>query len=396
MAEILCIKAVRSIPRRMAASFRNYLLNVHSKVVGAKPSRLPDVARTPGARVCVFGHPRHFAPDGRKDTLRILCGTDNLYSVSRLLNLFFCDYTILHYLRDDNSLPKQIIALLCSITGIQKLYFVEPSFLSSVLGYTADTAYALEYRQISSYFIDDMSFYFDSTAGSRVEQFLNSEESILDDDAKKSCAMLIRDIIEKRLTKYNFQPEEALPILDRTGPKVLVVDQTEADASVWRAYGGSDSFKRMLRDALFENPDATVYIKTHPDKHLNARGCYYENLCLPPEDMERVRIIDVPANPYTIIEAIDIVYVCTSQLGFEALMAGKRVKTYGMPVYAGWGLTDDKVSCERRRHKRSLEELFHALYVRFAVHIDLDRKRQCDVKSHIEQIARLAARYRSQ
>ena len=342
--------------------------------------------------MCVFGHPRHFAPDGRKDTLRILCGTDNLYSVSRLLNLFFCDYTILHYLRDDNSLPKQIIALLCSITGIQKLYFVEPSFLSSVLGYTADTAYALEYRQISSYFIDDMSFYFDSTAGSRVEQFLNSEESILDDDAKKSCAMLIRDIIEKRLTKYNFQPEEALPILDRTGPKVLVVDQTEADASVWRAYGGSDSFKRMLRDALFENPDATVYIKTHPDKHLNARGGYYENLCLPPEDSERVRIIDVPANPYTIMEAIDIVYVCTSQLGFEALMAGKRVKTYGMPVYAGGGLTEDKVSREGCRHKRSVEEVVHARDVRCAVHIDLERKRQGEVKRHIEQIGRRAAR----
>lgn len=51
-------------------------------------------------------------------------------------------------------------------------------------------------------------------------------------------------------------------------------------------------------------------------------------------------------------------YVVTSQLGFEALLAGKRVHCFGMPFYAGWGLTEDSQSCARRSVERSLEAVF--------------------------------------
>jgi capsular polysaccharide export protein len=32
----------------------------------------------------------------------------------------------------------------------------------------------------------------------------------------------------------------------------------------------------------------------------------------------------------------------SSQLGFEAILAGHRPVTFGVPFYAGWGLTDDR------------------------------------------------------
>ena len=39
---------------------------------------------------------------------------------------------------------------------------------------------------------------------------------------------------------------------------------------------------------------------------------------------------------------MDRVYVVSSTMGFEALLAGKSVTCFGMPWYAGWGATDDR------------------------------------------------------
>jgi capsular polysaccharide export protein len=87
------------------------------------------------------------------------------------------------------------------------------------------------------------------------------------------------------------------------------------------------------------------------------------------------------------------VYTCTSQLGFEALLAGKKVKTYGMPIYAGWGLTEDTLSCPRRKRKRSVEELFYALYIAFAVHIDPFTSERCSLEQYLDSLLRLRTMY---
>jgi capsular polysaccharide export protein len=36
-------------------------------------------------------------------------------------------------------------------------------------------------------------------------------------------------------------------------------------------------------------------------------------------------------------------------MGFEALLLGKAVHCFGMPFYAGWGLTHDSKTCPRRQ-----------------------------------------------
>jgi capsular polysaccharide export protein len=47
----------------------------------------------------------------------------------------------------------------------------------------------------------------------------------------------------------------------------------------------------------------------------------------------------------------------TSLVGFEALLRGLPVVTYGQPFYAGWGLTVDHAPLERRRRRLTLDEL---------------------------------------
>ena len=70
-----------------------------------------------------------------------------------------------------------------------------------------------------------------------------------------------------------------------------------------------------------------------------------------------------------------IFHTITSLVGFESLLKRKKVFTYGLPFYAGWGLTDDRISCPRRKRKLSLTELVAGsliLYPRYLDPIDLE------------------------
>jgi capsular polysaccharide export protein len=63
--------------------------------------------------------------------------------------------------------------------------------------------------------------------------------------------------------------------------------------------------------------------------------------------------------------------VNTSLAGFEALMRGKKVTTYGVPFYAGWGLTDDLGPVPARRTaKRTLDELVAATLLIYPRYLD--------------------------
>ena len=54
---------------------------------------------------------------------------------------------------------------------------------------------------------------------------------------------------------------------------------------------------------------------------------------------------------------VDAVHVLTSLAGFEALLRGIEVHVWGLPFYAGWGLTKDAHSCSRRGRKLTLDAL---------------------------------------
>jgi len=62
--------------------------------------------------------------------------------------------------------------------------------------------------------------------------------------------------------------------------------------------------------------------------------------------------VDVPMA--VLLDQVDEVHTLTSLAGFEALLRGKRVVCYGLPFYAGWGLTEDKLSFPTGRRGRKL------------------------------------------
>ena len=62
-------------------------------------------------------------------------------------------------------------------------------------------------------------------------------------------------------------------------------------------------------------------------------------------DME---LIDRPVDAWSLIENISSLYTIDDELGFLALLKGIRVRCFGGPFYAGWGLTDDDAATARR------------------------------------------------
>lgn len=78
----------------------------------------------------------------------------------------------------------------------------------------------------------------------------------------------------------------------------------------------------------------------------------------------------------------------TSLLGFEALLRGTPVTTYGAPFYAGWGLTTDLGNIpERRRARPSLEGLVHATLIDYPRYFDPLTGKICPVEVIVERLA---------
>lgn len=73
------------------------------------------------------------------------------------------------------------------------------------------------------------------------------------------------------------------------------------------------------------------------------------------------------------LDTVDHVYTITSLAGFEALLRGIKVTTFGCPFYSGWGLTDDRQPNERRGRKLTIDQVF-AAYILYPKYFDLIAK----------------------
>ena len=207
---------------------------------------------------------------------------------------------------------------------------------------------------------DNKGIYYDATSPSRLEHILNTYnfqgDSKLMYDAKKAM-----ELIKKyHISKYNNAPDiDKNFFKDDSKPKILIIAQTAGDSSL--KYGLADKFttKKIIDDTIKENPDSSIYIKIHPDALSGKRD---SDITID-EISKNCTIIDTDINPISLLKHFNKVYTKTSGMGMEALIVGLDVVCYGVPYYAGWGLTIDKQICERREKKLSLEELFAGAYM---------------------------------
>ena len=231
--------------------------------------------------------------------------------------------------------------------------------------------------------VDHTGIYYDAIESSDLENLLNSsgwETPGLLDSARRA----MEDINRYHLSKYNHAPDFPCDIWgNSSAPHVLVLDQTVGDTSVSLGMASDTSFKAMLDEALSLYLLESIRVKTHPDVIAGKKRGFLADYA----KSHGVQVISLDCSPISLLSQADVVYTVTSQMGFEALMLGKEVHCFGMPFYAGWGLTIDKQTCPRRTRKRSLEEVFAAAYMLYARYVNPIREERCDIHDTISLLA---------
>ncbi len=226
--------------------------------------------------------------------------------------------------------------------------------------------------------LDPLGVHFDAAAPSRIEALLDGI------DLQDSHLMVrARDGIARLraldLSKYNLHDSALAP------PEpgyVLVIDQLRGDASVRHGGGTEGAFARMLAAARAENPGARIVVRSHPETVLGLRRGHFG-----PDDLGPGEVLETGAvSPWRLLDAAKRVYTFTSQLGFEAILAGHRPRVFGQPFYAGWGLSEDVAPPPRRGRPLSPEALFAVAMIQAPLWYDPCRDRLCRFEEAVDQL----------
>lgn len=226
--------------------------------------------------------------------------------------------------------------------------------------------------------IDHRAAHFDPSKPSDLEVLLATHP--LDDTALLNRAR----ICTARLQEAHLSKYAAIP-LDTPAPKpgyVVVIDQTEGDASVTASGADRARFLEMLYYAQEEHPGARILIKTHPETVAGHRNGYFRD-----EDLnERIEFLTDAISPYTLFEGALGVYTVSSGLGFEAIFAGHKPRVFGQPFYAGWGLTSDAFEIQRRQRSLTRAQLFAAAMILYPRWYDPYRDALCTLETVIDAL----------
>ncbi|MEX5340073.1 capsular polysaccharide biosynthesis protein [Pseudomonas sp. I2] len=225
-----------------------------------------------------------------------------------------------------------------------------------------------------SLIVDDVGVYYDASAPSRLEQLIATPLTAQETERALALQALWQ---RQRVSKYNDARIETLELPDDC---VLVADQTCADASLQGA--GADDFRAMLEAALARYPHSTILLKVHPDVVAGRKAGHFDLAAL--AGNPRVQVLARNVHPAELLPRMRAVFVMTSQLGFDALLWDVPVHTWGMPFYAGWGLTDDRLPAPARRQPVNLAQLIHASLVRYPRYVCPERGEPCTPEALIE------------
>lgn len=226
---------------------------------------------------------------------------------------------------------------------------------------------------------DNQGIYYDASQPCRLDALLARPLGL---DEKARARDLIRRWRAGRVSKYNHARERNYQHLR---PYVLVVDQTFGDASVKYGHADASSFDTMLKSALEKFPGHRIVLKTHPDVVAGRKLGYFSQS--EEAQSERVEWLGDNVHAPTLLEHADAVFCVTSQMGFEALIWGKETHVFGMPFYAGRGLTVDALPAPEFRETVSLEALVFAALVDYPRYVDPETGLRCEPERILDWMA---------
>ena len=149
---------------------------------------------------------------------------------------------------------------------------------------------------------------------------------------------------------------------------VLVIGQVESDASIRYGAPGLRTNRALLAAVREAEPEAYLVYKPHPDVVAGlCRAGVGEDAAADLCDE-----VLLQGSIQQLFSQIDVLHVLTSLAGFEALLRGLEVHCWGLPFYAGWGLTHDRERCSRRQRQLSLDELVHGALIDYPRYVSRD------------------------
>ncbi|WP_238367039.1 capsular polysaccharide biosynthesis protein [Mesobacterium pallidum] len=226
--------------------------------------------------------------------------------------------------------------------------------------------------------LDAKGVHFDPARPSELEELLATHP--LDDTALLNRARdAMARLRDSHLTKYAATRTD----IDPPAPGyVLVIDQTKGDASVTASRADRNTFREMLFEAREAHPAARILIRSHPETRAGHRKGYFE----PGDLSEGMEFHDEPISPWLLLEGAVAVYTVSSQLGFEAILAGHKPHVFGQPFYAGWGLTQDFTPLDRRQRNLTRAQLFAAAMILYPRWYDPFRDRLCQLEEVLDAL----------
>ena len=252
---------------------------------------------------------------------------------------------------------------------------VEDGFIRSV-GLGADCVPPL------SIVVDRAGIYFDPAQSSDLEGIL--VQGGFSAETLERARRLRHIIVEQGISKYAVATGASQRrCVDRR--HVLVTGQVEDDRSVQSGGGAVQTNLELLSRVRTNAPDAYILYKPHPDVEAGHRKGSIPDQTARELANEIVRDESIGA----LITMVDEVHVNTSLAGFEALLRDRPVTTYGVPFYAGWGLTTDLgVVPKRRGIQRTLDELVAGALLVYPRYLDPDTGLPCPPEVLMERLMR--------
>ena len=230
--------------------------------------------------------------------------------------------------------------------------------------------------------LDKRGMYFDPTRPSDLEHLL--QYHVFSDEELQEAQKVRQFIVARGITKYNLEP--LTPVLwPSAGLRVvLVTGQVEDDASIRLGCTQINTNLGLLQAVRLAHPEAFIVYKPHPDVATGNRAGRLNMQ----QALQWADHVEAHASVVSCIQACDELHTMTSLSGFDALLRGKPVTTYGLPFYAGWGLTTDvagqgdrevqgavAVNCLARRTRRlRLDELVAGTLLRYPLYWDHELK----------------------
>ncbi|MBY0331216.1 MAG: hypothetical protein K2X49_11160, partial [Acetobacteraceae bacterium] len=248
-------------------------------------------------------------------------------------------------------------------------------------GFIRSAGLGVRLAPAASLVLDRSGIHYDPASASDLERLLACTE--FDAPLLARAAALRRALIAAGVTKYNLAG--ALPRLDLpTGrPVVLVAGQVEDDAAMLRGGAAIRTNLGLLQAVRAAEPQAVILFKPHPDVESGLRrGAVPEAAALRLAD--RV-LAGVPIGP--LYGQVDAVHSIASLAGFEALLRGLRVVTWGRPFYAGWGLTEDRDPPPRRGRVLGLDALVAGALILYPRCVDPVTGLPCPPELLLERLA---------